>query len=243
MKERKKSMNVKQLFVRTLVLLLIAATALSFFACSDKVGVLTADQNGGYVNNKNKVRYFAAPGSYSVTSYISDEAVALNDGINFYQVDRALGEKWLYSPDFGILLYAEGEKLPTFEDMHVSKMELCLDDGEKMISAFEVENTAKIEAVIDAYHSGEAVTYPGKKANYKFYLKFTSTEYPWLVYNLEYMQYAEDLIVYVKDESGEATEKNVGKNFIYNRDEKRFVTIGDELQSYIDDYYHNTDAK
>lgn len=236
-------MNFKQLFSRVSALLLIAAMALSFFACSDKIGVLTADQNGGYVNSKNNIRYFAAPGSYSVTSYISDEAIALNDGINFYQVDSTLGEKWLYSPDFGILLYAEGETLPTFEEMSVSKMELCIDDGEKMISAFEVENASKIEAVMDAYHDGEEVSYSGKKANYKFYLKFTSSEYPWLVYNLEYMQYAEDMIVYVKDESGEVVEKNVGKNFLYNRDEKRFVKIGDELQSYIDEYYHNSDAE
>ena len=235
-------MNLKQNIKRFLTLTILAAFLLSFAACA-KVGVLTADENGGYINDKNGVRYYAAPGSYDVKGYLSEGPVALNDGINFYQVDGTSGEKWLYSPDFGILLYAESETLPTLEDLSPNKMDICLDDGEKMITALEVENVSNISAILEAYNNGETLLYSGKKSNYKFYLKLTSAEYPWLIYNLEFMQYAEDLIVYSKDENGEVTEKNYGKNFIYNRHEKRFVAIGDEMQEYIDAYYHNTDAE
>ena len=228
--------------VRYSAILLAFVAVMSFSACS-RIPNLTPNEKGGYVNGKTNVVYYPAPDCYEAKYYITEEAVALNDGVEFFAVDGVEDEKWLYSPDFGILLYAEGEKLPTLAELQSNLLSIRLDDGGISKTVSDVEDSAKISEILKAYENGETLEYPGKRANYKFDLKFYSEQYPWIVYTLMFVQYGEDLVLNVKGEDGEIKQINYGKNFIYNRAEDRFVVIGDELQKYIDDYYHNPDAE
>lgn len=237
-------MKTYQSFWKRLSVLLVAALlTVSFTACSSVGTLVPGDSEGKYVNEKTGKVYLIAPDCYTVTSYRSDEAVALNDGVSFYAVDGTENDSWLYSPDFGILLYAEGETLPTLSELAPTMMDVRLEDDGIMKTAFEVGSADKISAVLGAYESGNELRYMGERANYTFYLEFTSEGYPWLVYNLVFMQFAEEYLTYGKDENGEDTVIENGKNFLYNRTEDRFVAIGDELQEYIDGYYHNADAE
>ena len=211
-------------------------------SCSS-VGTLTPTEEGKYVNSKTGKVYVVAPDCYTAVSYNTDAPVALNDGINFYAVNGASDDSWLYSPEFGILLYEENETLPTLAELQASVMDVRLEDDGIMKTAFEIENAEKINAVLSAYQNGTELRYMGDRANYTFYLEFTSSKYPFLVYNLVFMQFAEEYLTYGKDESGADIVIENGKNFLYNRTEERFVAIGDELQEYIDEYYHNTDAE
>ena len=233
---------MKSCITRILAAALVAVTLLSLTACGG-VPSLTPNEKGGYVNAKTDVVYYPAPDCYEARSYNAEEPVALNDGVHFYAVDGTENDTWLYSPDFGILLYAEGQTLPTLGALEPTLMKVILDDGGISKTLYEVESEDKIDAILDAYEEGASIEYPGKRANYKFYLKLYSDKTPWIVYNLMFVQYAEDLTVTVKDADGEISEVNYGKNFLYNRAEDRFVPIGDELQEYIDDYYHNADAE
>ena len=72
----------KSHFVRGAALIFAVILMASFVACK-KIPTLTPDVSGGYVNDKTGVIYYDAPGSYSAKTYLSEEAVAINDGINF----------------------------------------------------------------------------------------------------------------------------------------------------------------
>ena len=231
------------LISRFTALTLAVLLAVSLISCSG-VGVLKPDSEGRYVNEKTGVVYYVAPGYYSVVSYNAEEAVALNDGVNFYAVDGTDNDKWLYSPDFGILLYAEGETIPeTLEDFAPTTMNVRLEDDGMMRTVFEEQSKEKISSVLDAYNGEETLRYKGTRANYKFHLEFTSDSHPWLIYNLVYLQYAEPYVTYEENESGESVAVEHGKDFLYNRFDDRFLPIGDEMQTYIDEYYRNTDAE
>ncbi|MBO5270941.1 MAG: hypothetical protein J6B77_09150 [Clostridia bacterium] len=234
---------MKNSMFRILAAVLVFVFLLSAVSCSDKLGELTPDEKGGYVNSKNGDVYYPAPACYEVVSYVSEEAVAINDGFNFYAVEGTTDNAWLYNPDFGMLLYKEGETLPAISDFLPSAMDICLEGDVVNQTIFEIPNSEKINAVLSAYENGETTSYPGKQANYKFYLKFYSAEYSFLVYNLMFVQYGEDLVASKKNESGEVVQVNYGKNFLYNRYEDRFVAIGDEMQEYIDEYYRSPDAE
>ena len=226
--------------VRAVAGVLLTCVLTSFSACG-KTPVLTPTVDGGYENDKSNMQYFMADDCYEPASYIKDKVVAQNDGVDFFAVEGVKEESWLYSPDFGLMLYAKDQKLPTLEEMHCDAVHICLED-ETTIEIYKEENINLVNAIVDAYLNGTELIYPMKKASYSFRVKFASSEYPWLRYGVIFLQYAEDYIVETKNENGEIVEVNYGKNFLYNRSEGYFVAIGDEMQKYIDDYYHNENA-
>lgn len=230
----------KNLLARAVAGVLLACVLTSFSACG-KTPVLTPTGDGGYENNKSDMQYYMADDCYEPASYIKDKVVAQNDGVDFFAVEGVDGESWLYSPDFGLMLYAKDQKLPTLEEMHCDAVHICLED-ETTIEIYKEENINLVNAIVEAYLNGTELIYPMKKAAYSFRVKFASSEYPWLRYGVIFLQYAEDYIVETKNENGEIVEVNYGKNFLYNRSEGYFVAIGDEMQKYIDDYYHNENA-
>ena len=230
----------KNLLARAVAGVLLTCVLTSFSACG-KTPVLTPTGDGGYENNKSDMQYYMADDCYEPASYIKDKVVAQNDGVGFFAVEGVDGESWLYSPDFGLMLYAKDQKLPTLEEMHCDAVHICLED-ETTIEIYKEENINLVNAIVEAYLNGTELIYPMKKAAYSFRVKFASSEYPWLRYGVIFLQYAEDYIVETKNENGEIVEVNYGKNFLYNRSEGYFVAIGDEMQKYIDDYYHNENA-
>ena len=230
----------KNLLVRAVAGVLLTCVLTSFSACG-KTPVLTPTGDGGYENNKSDMQYYMADDCYEPASYIKDKVVAQNDGVDFFAVEGVDGESWLYSPDFGLMLYAKDQKLPTLEEMHCDAVHICLED-ETTIEIYKEENINLVNAIVEAYLNGTELIYPMKKAAYSFRVKFASSEYPWLRYGVIFLQYAEDYIVETKNENGEIVEVNYGKNFLYNRSAGYFVAIGDEMQKYIDDYYHNENA-
>lgn len=223
---------------RIFAAVLTALLLLSAVSCA-KIPVLTVNDDGLYENNRTDLCYIEAPGCYEARSYLSDTVVAQSDGVDFFAVEGVDGESWLWSPDFGILMYEENEKLPTLDELASSGMYVYVNENDSMRAIFDEASQSKVDEILDAYENGTEIPYLGAVSSYKFYLKFYSDTCPWILYNILFIQYEEDYIVYTKDEDGNTVETNCGRNFLYNRDEGRFVAIGDELQEYIDEYYHS----
>ena len=228
---------------RVLALALSAIALFSAVSC-EKTPTLTSDGQGGYKDSKTAISYRGAPSAFEARGYIKNEVVALNDGIPFYALENAPSNEWLWSPDFQMLLYSRELMLPTINTFGTTGIRVLVEEDGTEKLAYDETQSDKIGEILSAFESGEEAPYDkGKTARYVFYLKLYSEEYSWLFYNLVYMQYAEDYIVYDVDESGEIVdEMNYGKDFLYDRSLDRFVAIGDELQKYIDAYYRNVNA-
>lgn len=234
----------KTIMIRILGLVLSAVAVLSVLSCSEKTPTLSSDGQGGYKDSKTDISYRGAPDCYEAKGYLKDKVIAENDGISFYALEGASSTEWLWSPDFQMLLYARELTLPTLETFKTSGIYVCVEEDLKMKTAYDETDSEKVDEILSAFLDGDEVPYNnGKTARYTFYLKLYSEEYSFLLYNLLYVQYSEDYIVYDVDENGEVVgETNYGKDFLYDRSSDRCVTMGDELQKYIDAYYRNTDG-
>lgn len=237
-------LNRKTIMIRILGLVLSAVAVLSVLSCSEKTPTLTSDGQGGYKDSKTEISYRGAPDSYEAKNYLKDKVIAENDGISFYALEGASSTEWLWSPAFQMLLYARELTLPTIETFGTSGIYVYVEEDLRLKTVYDETSSEKIEEILSAYQDGEEVPYDkGKAARYVFYLKLYSEEYSFLLYNLLYVQYSEDYIVYDVDENGEVVgETNYGKDFLYDRSADRCVAMGDELQKYIDAYYRNTDG-
>ncbi len=233
-----------KILVRLLALTLSLIAAIATVSCK-KTPTLSSDGEGGYKDSKTEISYRGAPDAFEARGYLKSEVVALNDGIPFYALENAPSTEWLWSPDFQMLLYSRELTLPTVETFGTTGIRVLVEEGGLEKLAFDEQSGSKIEEILSSFESGDEVPYvTGKKTRYVFYLKLYSEQYSWLYYNLMYVQYAEDYIVYETDESGEVVgETNYGRNFLYDRSLDRFVSIGDEMQKYIDAYYRNPEAE
>lgn len=235
--------NRKLMKIRILALLLSALAALSVTSCS-QTPTLSSDGQGGYKDSKTEISYRGAPECFEAREYLKDEVVAVNDGISFYALEGAPSTEWLWSPDFQMLLYSRELTLPTIETFGTTGIYVYVEEDLRLKTAYDETDGEKIEEILSAYADGDEVPYDtGKTTRYVFHLKLYSEEYSFLLYNLLYVQYAEDYIVYDVDENGQVVdETNYGKDFLYDRSTDRCVAMGDELQKYIDAYYRNTDG-
>ena len=91
-----------------------------------------------------------------------------------------------------------------------------------------------IAKVLREYLEGESIPQPIRAAEQNLRLRLASEEYPFLYYRLTYLEYANDVIVYTTDEQGNEIETNYGKYFIFNRDDGRFVPVGDTVHKYVE---------
>lgn len=236
--------NRNMIKTRILALLLSALAVLSVASCSKQTPTLSSDGQGGYKDSKTDISYRGAPDCFEAKGYLKDKVIAENDGVSFYALDGAPSTEWLWSPDFQMLLYSRELTLPTIETFGTSEIHFYVEEDLRLKTAYEEIDSKKIGEILSAYADGEEVPYDtGRTTRYVFYLKLHSDEYSFLLYNLLYVQYTEDYVVYDVDENGEIVgETNYGKNFLYDRSLDRCVAMGDELQKYIDAYYRNTEA-
>lgn len=228
---------------RVIALALSVIALFSSVSCK-KTPTLTSDGQGGYKDSKTEISYRGAPSAFEARGYIKNDVVALNDGIPFYALENAPSNEWLWSPDFQMLLYSRELVLPTISTFGTTGIRVLVEEDGTEKLAYDETLPGKIGEILSAFENGDEAPYDkGKTARYVFYLKLYSEEYSWLFYNLVYVQYAEDHVVYDVDEDGEIVgETNYGTDFLYDRSLGRFVAIGDELQKYIDAYYRNTNA-
>lgn len=222
-------MNIK----RILIALVALTLALCLVSCSG-TKIKYNGEDGSYTDKKGNV-YLRAPSAYEPVSYKTDKTFGkLIAGIgefDLYQIANAEQGDWVTTAD-GDVLYKDGVKLPTLTEFGTDIIWVCRE-GESIHAFARIENADEIEVVIEKYLEGESIPQPIRAAEQNLRLRLASDEYPFLYYRLTYLEYADDVIVYTTDAQGNEIETNYGKYFIFNRDDGRFVPIGDVVHKYV----------
>lgn len=178
----------KTLAIFLLIVILIAS--LSFVSC----GKTLKYKDGYYYCSQNGITYQMVSFEY-VPVTIGAEYATLTDGLidnKLYEIKGVSPEKWLTTAD-GNLFCAQGEKIPTLDEMEISSILVCYEQ-EAVISLATIKDANEVGAILDIFKNGDSVEYPiGNETSEFLKLRMASEKYPWLYYNLTYVEYIQDI--------------------------------------------------
>lgn len=198
----------------------IAATALaltlSLTACSSTIPLKA--EGGLYHDAENGVAYAIAPMCYEPQA-IGDAYASFKSGsikVVLYEVEGLDPTAWLTEAYSGAssMFVASDIALPDLEGFKPTTIHLCVQSSSVWEFA-TVTDQAEIDEVVRIFMEGEAVPYPATTPDADLRFKFESPDYPGIYYNLVYVDY------------GDA-------RYLYDRESRRCVEVGDLLRSYID---------
>ena len=180
---------------KTLSLFLLVAiiiAALNFVSCGTKLEI----KDGYYYCSKNGVSYQMTPFEY-VPVGIGQEYASFKDGsleYKFYEIQNASPEKWL-TTEAGNLFCAVGEAIPSLDEMEVNGILVCYEQT-NVVALATIRNADEIKSIINDFKNGDAVKFPNAETDQHLKLRCASEKYPWLYYNLSYVEYAVDICEY-----------------------------------------------
>lgn len=188
---------------------LTTITLLIFTSCSSLVRI-TYD-NGAYVDKTNDITYFAAGVSYEPMA-VGSEYAKYNKMV-LYKIDGLEPQLWLTEKFEGIgsIYYSSEITLPSLHEFQPVSFHICLVT-ETIQSLKVIDDESEIAVLLDAVANNEDAVLPASGESY--HLKFTSELYPGIYYDLLYVQTAE------------------GRCYLFDRDTKRCVEIGDTISKY-----------
>lgn len=199
-------MKLRGIFVSAL---LLAAVTLSSCAVS------LTEKDGALYDKKNGITYVAAPLCYEPQKTL-DEVYAKCGKLKLelYEIDGLDPDEWLSEKYEGIggVWHSDGAELPDIDGFDADRMYICVEQT-KTISLATVEDKEVIDALVKVFVDGETSSLVQNGESYK--LKFESEKYPGLYYNLLYVIGPD------------------GKNYVYDRETKRCVNVGDILKDYV----------
>lgn len=209
--------------VISFALCLVSVLCLVLSSCAGK-GTLTYEKDkGGYVDSKSGGVYVHASTCYRPIA-MGDEYGEMKIGENItyklYAIKGMETDEWLVTESRDIL-YREDKKLPTLSEMKPHTLRICTTEKSGLEIA-RIGDRKTVEAIAQAYTSGQRVTYPMIAAEKKYTVRFDGDLLDGICYELAYLEYAEDL---------EFNGENVGRFFLYDSYEKIFVPVGDEMNS------------
>ena len=187
----------------------ITLTALLFTSCSPLIKITYDD--GRYIDKSNGITYYAAGVSYEPQAVGSKYAKYKKTVL--HEINGLDPKLWLTESYEGIgsIFYSSEITLPSLLEFEADSFAICLV-GETIQSLKVSDDPADISAILDAVANGENVELPQSAESY--HLKFTSAKYPCIFYDLLYVQNAD------------------GKGYVFDRDTKRCVEIGDVVSKY-----------
>ena len=178
---------------KTLAIFLLVAvliSSLSFVSC----GKTLKYKDGYYYCSQNGISYQMVSFEY-VPVAIGEEYATLTDGLidnKLYEIKGVSPEKWLATAD-GNLFCAVGEYVPTLDEMDISSILICYEQ-EAVIALSTIKDEAEVAEVLDIFKNGDSVEYPiGNETSEFLKLRLASEKYPWLYYNLTYVEYIQDI--------------------------------------------------
>ena len=208
---------------RTLsIILILVLLTLSLVSCAR--GNKFTSSGAAFVDKKTKVTYDFAPSCYEPIA-IGEKVYGTDGDIDFYEISGPDPEKWLGDADGGVF-YAKGITLPTVAEMNVARLELCTVKNQVVV-AKRITDTEVVSAIIDGYLSESKILYPNKTASVSYKLRFADTSIG-VYYCVDFVRYAEDYVLKI-----DGVETSLGKDFLYNRAEDRFVKAPKALVSEI----------
>jgi hypothetical protein len=97
----------------------------------------------------------------------------------------------------------------------------------QVVVAKRITDTEVISAIIDGYLSESKILYPNKTASVSYKLRFADTTIG-VYYCVDFVRYSEDYVLTI-----DGVETNLGRDFLYNRAEDRFIKAPEALVSEI----------
>ena len=173
-------------------------------------------KDGQMINKRLKLAYNAAPTNYEPVSVGEAYGYYGDMDMTLYEIAGLDPREWLtqaYAGSATTIFYADGQTLPTLTDMSPNKIHICTGDN-ITYGVGTVDDSSVVAALVDLYMNGEAVDWPMLDSLDTYELKFVSTTHPHLYYNLAYYEYEEGI-------------------YLYDRNGKRCVEIGDLLETWI----------
>ncbi|MBQ2768145.1 MAG: hypothetical protein IJF49_08740 [Clostridia bacterium] len=200
-----------------LIILPLLALTLVLSACANNTIALT-EQDGLYINEKVGVSYAIAPAYYEPQS-VGEPYAMMKLGsieVTFYHVGDLDPTKWLTEEYSGsaTMLVSSDITLPDLNGFAPDTIHLCVQ-SETVWEFATVTDQAEIDEVVRVYTEGESVSHPGMNPDMTLRFKFSSSAYPDIYYNLICLDYGDS-------------------RYLYDRETKRCVEIGDLLSKYID---------
>lgn len=174
-------------------------------------------KEGQLINKRLKLAYNAAPTNYEPVSVGNPYGYYKDMDMTLYEIAGLDPKEWLtqeYAGSATTIFYSDDQILPTLTEMSPNKIHICT--GETITyGVASVEDSAVVGQLVDLYMNGEAVEWPMLDSLDTYELKFVSVTHPHLYYNLTYYEYEEGI-------------------YIYDRNSKRCVEIGDLLENWIE---------
>lgn len=178
-------------------------------SCSSLIKITYDD--GKYIDKANGITYYSAGVSYEPIAIGGEYAMYKKTVL--HTIDGLDPKLWLTEMYEGIgsIYYSTDIKLPSIDEFEPDSFLICLVD-ETIQNLKTVESSSDIEAILNAIENGDDVELPLSAESY--HLKFVSDKYPSIYYNLLYVQTPD------------------GKGYVFDRDTKRCVEIGDVVSKY-----------
>lgn len=190
-------------------LFLLMAVTLSSCAVS------LTEKDGALYDKKNGITYVAAPLCYEPKKTLDDVYAKCGKlKLELYEIDGLSPDEWLSEKYEGIggVWHSDGTELPDIAGFDADKVYICVEQT-KTVSIGTVDDKEVIDALVKAFADGETSSLVQNGESYK--LKFESEKYPGLYYNLLYVIGSD------------------GGNYVYDRETKRCVNVGDILKDYV----------
>lgn len=178
-------------------------TVLLISSCRKGSGTATFTyQDRKYCDGNTGVCYSIAPDRYHAATYAEDDIVGIyrdkqGKAYCFYAVE---GLEGILTDESHLLYVADGVTLPTLSGMGVSLIDVCRSDV-YTVSVATIDDAETLESVIRSCESEAALDYEKihLTATERYDLVFTSSKesgYPNLCYTLEYLTFAEEVLIY-----------------------------------------------
>lgn len=169
-----------------------------------------------YTNAVTGVNYTYAPSCYEAVAVGNKYAKWRNPSttVIFYDMEGADPELWM-TEEGKTVFYAEQVTLPELDEMEISQVLVCVE-GTSTMSLAAITKELHVDELIDTWMNGEEVEYSGMTPERNYRVKFVSEKYPWMFFNLIYVEYSD------------------GSSYLYCRDLGRCVKAGDIVKGYLD---------
>lgn len=198
---------MKQIVRLALCLLLVGAALLT--SCS-RVPTMKYE-DGAFTHPRTHVTYLQAPAYYEAVAR-GTESVAKIDGdklddLLLYPITGMEQSQWLCGEDYSVF-YAEGVSLPALWEMQATSLLICQTD-EKTTALSEITSLQTIEELVEIYRNGVCFDYTeldSAENMVRYDLKFVSSAYTGLQYDLTYWSLEEDALVSVPIQNAENFE-------------------------------------
>jgi len=174
-------------------------------------------KEGQLINKRLGLAYNTAPVYYEPVAIGNAYGYYGKGDLTLYEITGLDPKEWITEGNVGgiaTVFYREGLTLPTLAEMAPEQIYVCTGD-EVIFGVATVDDSDAVAELVRLYTEGEEDVMPISDSLIRYDLRFSSKTYPSIYYNLTYYEHEEGV-------------------YLYDRVEKRYIPIGDLLESWIE---------